>query len=426
VKRLATATFVLFAALGPTCFAQCIADVESAKDGEGPILSFHSAPTDPAYGSVDLQRLGAEAMSRLRRNDPSQGQWQKVFAVRVDDTRGSASDALPPVVGRYELLPDGLRFAPLYPPIAGQRYRASADLSALSNDLDQVASCVPLTFTFSLPQEAVVTSTVIDKIFPSGDALPENLLRFYVYFSAPMQKGEAQQHIVLLGPDGQPVAAAFLGLTTELWDPAMRRLTLLLDPGRIKRGVGPNIALGAPLHQGDQYTLVIDNGIHDALGHPLREPFSKPFRVTAAIRTAVDPRGWTFDLPASGTRQPLFLHFPNSLDQALLLRKIRIADADRNPVAGMIDLDRQETLWIFTPSSAWAAGQYEIRIDAALEDVSGNNLNAAFDVDVRGNSDADVGLQTSVPFLIGHEGEKARMAGRSRILWSEITPGGPF
>jgi hypothetical protein len=120
------------------------------------------------------------------------------------------------------------------------------------------------------------------------------------------------------------------------------------------------------------------------------------------------------------------LHFPNSLDQALLFRMIRIADADRNPVAGMIDLDRQETRWVFTPSSAWAAGQYELRIDAALEDVSGNNLNAAFDVDVRGNSDADVGPQTSVPFLIGQEGEKARMAGRSRILRSEITPGAPF
>src|SRR5277367_6502905 len=90
VKRLSAATFLLIASLGQTCFAQCIADSDRTRDGEGPVLSFHSAPADPAYGSVDLLHLGAEAIGRLRRADPFQGQWQKVFAVSVDDTNGSA------------------------------------------------------------------------------------------------------------------------------------------------------------------------------------------------------------------------------------------------------------------------------------------------------------------------------------------------
>ena len=135
-----------------------------------------------------------------------------------------------------ELLPDGARFTPRYPLMRGLKYRASADLSVLLG-LGEIEHSAPSPLVFSLPHEPTVPPAVVDGIFPSSDALPENLLRFYVHFSAPMQSGGVQDHIVLLGSDGQPVVAAFLELTTELWGPAMRRLTVLLDPGRIKRGV---------------------------------------------------------------------------------------------------------------------------------------------------------------------------------------------
>jgi hypothetical protein len=425
VKLLAVAALVwLGGALGQVCLAD---GVGAAGNGPGPILIFHADSTDPTYGSVDLRDLGADVIGRLRHADISAAQWQKAFPVFVNDADRPQSDALPPVLGRYELLPDGVRFTPRYPPTKGLKYRASADLSTLLGDLEHSA---PSALVFSLPREPTVPSTLVDSVFPSSDALPENLLRFYVHFTAPMQRGGAQDHIVLLGPDGQPVAAAFLGLTTELWDPAMQRLTVLLDPGRIKRGVGPNVALGAPLRQGHRYTLVIRKGMSDAEGRPLLEEFSKPFRVTAAIREPIDPGRWTVDLPASGTRQALMLSFPASVDHALLARVIRVVDADQQPVAGRIEIDRQETRWAFTPSSAWVAGPYQLRVDANLEDVSGNTPWAPFDADARSDVARDSAESPlSFPFVLCPDSEPDASQRRiectlsdGRIVGRQLTP----
>ena len=44
----------------------------------------------------------------------------------------------------------------------------------------------------------------------------------------------------------------------ELWDQGFRRLTMTFDPGRIKRGLTSNEAIGPPLAEGKHYTLVID------------------------------------------------------------------------------------------------------------------------------------------------------------------------
>jgi hypothetical protein len=48
--------------------------------------------------------------------------------------------------------------------------------------------------------------------------------------------------------------------------PDMTRLTLFIDPGRIKRGVAPLEEIGPALHAGKRYTLEIDSGWHDASG----------------------------------------------------------------------------------------------------------------------------------------------------------------
>jgi hypothetical protein len=399
--RLALAAL---AVAGSACGWNCHADeVGSASTGGEPMLYFHANATDPAFGSVDLQNLSAEMLAQLRHADPSTAQWQSSFAVFVDQAGSpasalSSSESLPPIIGQYQILPNGVRFTPRFPPVQGLEYRATADLSAV---VGRLAPANRLSLAFSLPAAAVTALTVVDRVFPTGDVLPENLLRFYVYFSAPMQRGQARDQIVLLGPDGRPISAAFFNAPTELWDPAMERLTVLLDPGRIKRGVGPNVELGPPLRQGDRYTLVIGAHMIDAMGNPLRGSFTKSFRVVPAIRNAIDPRQWTVSLPASGTLQPLALTFPASIDQALLSRDIRIVGASQKPVAGDIEIDQHETRWAFTPSAPWQAGLYHLEVGASLEDVSGNTIWAPFDIDARNDAAwQSAQSQVSLPLVI--------------------------
>ena len=74
-------------------------------------------------------------------------------------------------------------------------------------------------------------------VYPSSATLPENQLRFYLHFSAPMSRGEVYQHLQLLDQDGKPIVLPFLEIGEELWDTTGQRLTLLIDPGRIKRGL---------------------------------------------------------------------------------------------------------------------------------------------------------------------------------------------
>src|SRR5262249_56091734 len=92
--------------------------------------------------------------------------------------------------------------------------------------------------TFLLPKPETVP-TVVEHVYPSRKELPENLLRFYFHFSAPMSRGDVYQYIRLLDAAGKPIEAPFLELEQELWDESGRRFTLLIDPGRIKRGLKP-------------------------------------------------------------------------------------------------------------------------------------------------------------------------------------------
>ena len=130
-----------------------------------------------------------------------------------------------------------------------------------------------------VPPERATTS--VTQIYPSADVLPENTLKFYVHFSAPMSRGHSYDHIRLLDEANRPVELPFLELAEELWSPDMLRLTLLMDPGRIKREVKPIEDLGPALIAGHRYSLLIARTLRDAHGQPLRQAFVKHFTVAA-------------------------------------------------------------------------------------------------------------------------------------------------
>jgi hypothetical protein len=212
--------------------------------------------------------------------------------------------------------------------------------------------------------------------------VPENQLKLYLHFSAPMSRGEAYQRIHLLDGAGQPIPLPFLEIDQELWDPEGRRLTLLFDPGRVKRDLLPNREAGSPLREGESYTLVVDREWLDAGGNPLRQEFRKSFQAGAPDYDPPSTQNWKVAAPAAQSKDALVIQFPEPLDFALLSRVIQVTTPTGDPVEGSIELDREETRWQFRPRVPWRKGDYVIEVATLLEDLAGNSLDRPFEVDV--------------------------------------------
>ena len=379
-------------------FAPTTPDVErpvKAQVSNRPALRIDADPRHPASRGVGVYALDPDLMVSLGRYLQAGGLPQSILRVTVVRTGAPIGDDLPDVFGRYHVLKGAVRFTPHFPFERGLSYRASFDPRPLGRpEFSDV-----LTLGFSFPRERTALPTEVEHIFPTSDCLPENLLRFYVCFSNSMQRGRVEAEISLLGPDGKPAPDVLYRAPVELWDRSMRHLTILLDPGRLKRGVGPNRELGPPLKTNQVYMLAVGAGMIDFSGSRLPETVHKRFRVTDAVREPIAVEQWKSVPPMTNSRQPLVLMFPRPLDWALLSHTITIASTNEQSIDGRIAIDQCERRWSFTPTSPWAAGSYQVRVASTLEDVCGNTVVAAFDRPLRSASDlaCDVASR-SIPF----------------------------
>ena len=336
--------------------------------------------------------LGVEStlIDALNRSPPSSEGWQSLFPIRIASDPDSD---LPMMLGQYAVEEDRVVFRPRFALVPGTPYTAHFDpgdfLGAASLAEAEGAGFAEAGVGFevleaelSIPLDASAPPTRVVQIYPTAAIVPMNLLKMYVHFSAPMRFGEAYRHIRLRDSAGEVVPDAILEVLEELWDPERRRLTLLFDPGRIKRDLEPNLTLGLPLRDGESYVLEIDEAWRDGSGRPLSEGFSKAFSVGSADRASPDTDTWVVAAPATGSRDPLEIVFPEPMDRALLDRLITVSTDRGERVAGRIEVTEGETVWRLTLDRPWDAGGYVIDVHADLEDLAGNNLAHLFDVDL--------------------------------------------
>lgn len=344
-----------------------------------------------AFASVNIELSGGvfrvtgwDAGLSTSAAEPAGG-WVSVFPVYAGE------GDVPPLLGSYAVSNHVLEFHPRFPIAAGVHYRA------VFNAPNAEHAAVPIEARFDGPPRASNPLTRVDRIYPSSDVFPSNTLRFYIYFSAPMSRGEAYQHIHLVDADNnKEIEIPFLELEQELWDQSNQRLTVLFDPGRIKRGLVPTDTIGPPVVEGKHYRLVIDADWHDARGVHLIDGFTKAFAGGPADRHAADPKKWAITAPKAGTLDALVVDFPQSMDYVLLQRMIGIFDANgEREIQGKIAVVRSETEWRFTPREPWKPGGYKITADNTLEDVSGNHLDKPFDVDLFDKVTGHIATRTS-------------------------------
>jgi hypothetical protein len=315
-----------------------------------------------------------------------------VFSLYVDKP-----DA-PAMLGELKVADDKLVFVPRFPLAAGVKYRGVFHPGKLPG---ATGTATAITDTLLIPKPPRGPAAVVEQVYPTGDVLPENQLKFYLHFSAPMSRGDIYRHIQLLDASGKRVEHPFLEIDEELWDREDRRLTVFFDPGRIKRGLRPREEDGPALEEGKSYTLVIAAAWKDAEGDPLKETFRKRFKVVAPDDKQPDLKAWKITSPGAGTKEPVTVTFDKSLDNALLQRLLWIEDAAGKRVPGKLIVGKLEQSWQWTPAVAWPAGEYKLVVDTRLEDLAGNSLAKPFEVDLFRPIQRQVVAETvSRPFVV--------------------------
>ena len=114
--------------------------------------------------------------------EPAEG-WGALFAVYA------GPGDVPPMLGTWSVEAGSLVFRPRFPLAPGMRVRA----------VFRPPGAPAVTAAFDLPKAApLVSTTRVAHVYPSTGVLPANQLKLYIYFSAPMSKGESWRHIRLL------------------------------------------------------------------------------------------------------------------------------------------------------------------------------------------------------------------------------------
>jgi hypothetical protein len=313
-------------------------------------------------------------------------------------TDGERPGTLQAMSGSYDVSAAEVRFIPRYPFLAGTSY------TMFVGDGDALV----------IERAPVVgeASTEVVGVHPTAEVLPRNALRFYIHFSAPMTYGHAARHVHLERADtGEPLVGAFSPMDPELWDLGRRRLTVLLDPARIKRGLVPHNEIGYPLEEGTTVNLVVGQDFPDAAGRRLVREFRQSFGVGPDIRRRIDPVNWTLSLPEVGGTGPLIAHFDRPLDWALLERCLMVAGPSWRTITGIASVPRGDESWSFVPDSVWGPGLHHLLVDPVLEDLAGNSATRVFDRDLDLAEHEPRGSATqSIPFVPRERHQGAQQA----------------
>ncbi|MEM0978111.1 MAG: hypothetical protein AAGJ34_11295 [Pseudomonadota bacterium] len=240
-------------------------------------------------------------------------------------------------------------------------------LLSVSTAVSASASCVP------------ANNAAGADIYPTANVLPENLLRFYIYFPAPMGHDDIMDHIQLFDGLGHPIDDAFLRNRLDLWSPDRTRLTLLLDPGRVKTGLAAHDALGRAFEEGQKYTLAVRGTATTEQGCEMGEDAFHIFVAGPADTVSPVPDKWDISPIQVGTSEAIEVDLGRTHDHLSMAYKLRVVDTAGVVVRGFVAFSENERIWQFKPRDMWSDQTYMLKVDHDFEDLAGNRPNALFE-----------------------------------------------
>jgi hypothetical protein len=243
-------------------------------------------------------------------------------------------------------------------------------------------------FALAIASMALASSSAAPRVMsisPAARSIPANTLRLYVTFDRPARGMVTTGDVRLVDAEDRVVDGAFMDFGKDLWSPDGRRLTILFDPGRVKRDVEGDGESAEPLQVGHTFTVEVSGKrIH--------------YRVAPAVRTAITPQTWRLTVPKAGSREALTVTFDRDMDSALLHDQLAIADAQGRSQPGQGSTSASGRTWSWRPKGSWHLGAYRLLVGSNLEDISGNRIGEAFEHDL--GSPEEPPKPSAVPFRV--------------------------
>lgn len=250
--------------------------------------SFFSAETLPQsdkYGSITTRLVPEEIVELIEKQNFSFEQWSSFYYVKTNSNS-------PAVLGEYKIVNNHLAFSPKFLPDPKIQYLVTFSYPNLARLLSSQINEQAVYSDIVSFQPPKTTRPEIVSVTPNLKIVPANLLRFYVHFSSPMGIENPYDFITIEDKNGKALIDPFVIVPEGLWNIDRTRLTLLLHPGRIKQGVGPNMTEGDILRAGNVYTLKIDARWKGASGEPLKDSFSRSINASNTLRKAINVNLW--------------------------------------------------------------------------------------------------------------------------------------
>lgn len=337
--------------------------------------SFFSAQTLPQsgnYGTITTRLVPENIVNLIESHNFTFEEWSSFYHVKTNPNG-------PAVLGSYKIVDNHLAFTPKFLPDSKVPYIVTFSYpnlaQLLSSQLTEQAIYSDVV-SFEPPE---TTQPEITSVIPNLEIVPANLLRFYVFFSAPMGLENPYDFITIEDKDGNGLVDPFVIVPEGLWNIDRTRLTLLLHPGRIKQGVGPNMTEGDILRAGNVYTLKIDDKWKGASGEALKGSFSRQINASNPLRKAINVNLWALKAEEQNQIGILTIVTDHPLDQPLAKRMLFIRNKEGRILPSQVEFTGPEEMKILWRPDG--STELELHIDPRLEDVCGNTPLYAFDLE---------------------------------------------